>query len=70
MAGWFLAATVAWCIFTLQDCVLTGLRRSIWVPVESVAFGVAKIGPLVVFAAPAAGIFASWRIPMAVVLVP
>jgi O-antigen/teichoic acid export membrane protein len=72
MAAWFFAATVAWCIFTLQDCVVTGLRRAIWVPVENVAFGVAKIGLLGAFAAvaPGGGIFASWTIPMAVMLVP
>jgi O-antigen/teichoic acid export membrane protein len=72
MAAWFFAATVAWCIFTLQDCVLTGLRRAIWVPVENVAFGVAKMGLLLAFAAaaPGAGIFASWTIPMAAMLVP
>jgi O-antigen/teichoic acid export membrane protein len=72
MAAWFFAATVAWCIFTLQDCVLTGLRRAIWVPAENVAFGVAKIGLLFAFAAaaPGAGIFASWTIPMAAMLVP
>jgi O-antigen/teichoic acid export membrane protein len=72
MAAWFVAATVAWCIFTLQDCVLTGLRRAIWVPVENVAFGVAKMGLLAAFAAaaPGAGIFASWTIPMAAMVVP
>lgn len=71
-AAWFLAATVAWCIFTLQDCVLTGLRRAIWVPVENVAFGAAKMGLLVAFAAaaPGAGIFASWTIPMAAMVLP
>lgn len=72
MAAWFLAATMAWCIFTLQDCVLTGLRRAIWVPVENVAFGVVKTGLLLAFAAvaPGAGIFASWTIPMAAMVVP
>jgi O-antigen/teichoic acid export membrane protein len=72
MAAWFLAATVAWSTFTLQDCVLTGLRRAIWVPVENVTFGVAKVALLLAFAAaaPGAGIFASWTIPMAAMLVP
>jgi O-antigen/teichoic acid export membrane protein len=72
MAAWFFAATVAWSIFTLQDCVLTGLRRAIWVPVENVAFGVAKVGLLVALAAaaPGAGIFASWTIPMAAMVLP
>jgi O-antigen/teichoic acid export membrane protein len=72
MAAWFAGATVAWSIFTLQDCVLTGLRRAIWVPAENVAFGVIKMGLLLAFAAaaPGSGIFASWTIPMAAMLVP
>jgi O-antigen/teichoic acid export membrane protein len=71
-AAWFCAATVAWCLFTLQDCVLTGLRQAVWVPVENVAFGAAKLGLLLAFAtaAPGAGVFASWTIPMAAMLVP
>ncbi|HMJ37321.1 MAG TPA: phosphotransferase [Baekduia sp.] len=61
-AFWFVAATTVWCIFNLQDAVLTGLRRAIWVPVDNVLFGVAKIGLLVAFATmlPRLGIFASW----------
>jgi O-antigen/teichoic acid export membrane protein len=55
MAAWFFAATVTWSIFTLQDCVLTGLRRAVWVPVENVAFGVAKMGLLVALAGAAPG---------------
>jgi O-antigen/teichoic acid export membrane protein len=72
MAAWFCAATVAWCIFSLQDCVLTGLRRAVWVPVENAAFGAAKVGLLLALAtvAPGAGIFASWTIPMVAAIVP
>jgi hypothetical protein len=31
---WFCVATIAWCIFVLEDSVITGLRRTIWVPVS------------------------------------
>jgi O-antigen/teichoic acid export membrane protein/Ser/Thr protein kinase RdoA (MazF antagonist) len=61
-AFWFVAATTVWCIFNLQDAVLTGLRRAIWVPVDNALFGAAKIGLLAAFAtvSPHVGIFASW----------
>ncbi|RJL32654.1 lipopolysaccharide biosynthesis protein [Bailinhaonella thermotolerans] len=70
--AWFLAAAVVWCVFTLQDVVLAGLRRAYWVPVGSVAFGLAKIALLVALAsaAPRDGVFLSWVIPTAVALVP
>jgi O-antigen/teichoic acid export membrane protein/aminoglycoside phosphotransferase (APT) family kinase protein len=61
-AFWFIVATMVWCIFNLQDAVLTGLRRAVWVPVDNVLFAVVKIVLLVIFAAtlPRFGIFASW----------
>lgn len=70
--AWFVAATVAAAIFTLQDGVLTGLRKAAWVPVKNTVFGVAKIVLLVAFAAayPRDGVYLSWVIPMAAVLLP
>ena len=61
-ALWFVLATMVWCIFNLQDAVLTGLRRAVWVPVDNVLFAVVKIVLLVVLAGflPRFGIFASW----------
>ena len=36
LAGaWFVVATVAWSLFALEDGVLTGLRRTLWVPIEN-----------------------------------
>ena len=63
-AFWFVAATMVWSIFNLQDALLTGLRRAIWVSVDNTLFGVAKIGLLVAFAtvSPRFGIFASWTV--------
>jgi len=64
--------TMAWCIFTLQDSVLAGIQQTVWVPIENTIFAVAKIVLLLLFAWPAArfGIFASWTIPAAALLLP
>lgn len=71
-ALWFTASTMAWSVFTLQDAVLTGLQRAIWVPVDNTLFGLAKIGLLAAFATlfPRYGIFASWTFALAISLVP
>jgi glycosyltransferase involved in cell wall biosynthesis/O-antigen/teichoic acid export membrane protein len=69
---WFVLAVVTWCIFALQDGVLTGLRQAVWVPVENGLFAVLKIVLLLVFAGSLQhiGIFASWTLPVALSLVP
>ncbi|MCB0209645.1 MAG: phosphotransferase [Anaerolineae bacterium] len=69
---WFVLATVTWCIFVLQDSALTGLRQATWVPIENLFFAIAKILLLVAFAAalPLYGIFASWTVPVLLLLVP
>jgi LysM repeat protein/O-antigen/teichoic acid export membrane protein len=71
-ALWFVLATMAWCIFTLQDSVLAGVKQAVWVPIENIAFALGKLALLPVFAWSAAryGIFASWTIPGAAVLLP
>lgn len=70
--AWFVFATVAWSLFTLEDGALIGLRQTIWVPIENSVFGIVKIGLLLVFVAGLApfGIFASWTIPAAILVVP
>jgi O-antigen/teichoic acid export membrane protein len=72
LVGWFTFSTMAWCIFTLQDSALTGLRQAVWVPVENTVFGVAKIALLIGLArsVPQYGLFASWTIGMAITLLP
>jgi O-antigen/teichoic acid export membrane protein len=59
-------AVAATAIFTIQDSVLVGLRRAIWVPVENGAFGIAKICLLFVFASigTAFALFSAWMIPL------
>ncbi len=72
LAFLFVGATVTWCVFVLQDAVLTGLRQAVWVPVENASFSVVKLILLAAFASafPRHGIFSSWVIGAVVTLVP
>ncbi|WP_181780757.1 lipopolysaccharide biosynthesis protein [Pseudonocardia pini] len=51
---------------TLQDWVLTGLRRSTWIPLEQLLFALGKMGLLILFANLAfeKGILVAWAIPI------
>ncbi|MGH4007100.1 MAG: lipopolysaccharide biosynthesis protein [Pseudonocardiaceae bacterium] len=71
-AVWFILAVVASAIFTIQDGALVGLRKSVWVPVENAVFGIAKIVLLVLLANsfPHDGLYLSWVIPMAILVLP
>jgi O-antigen/teichoic acid export membrane protein len=53
-------------IFTIEDSVLVGLRRAVWVPVENGAFGIAKICMLFMLAplGTAFALFSAWMIPL------
>ncbi len=68
---WFVASTMGWCVFVLEDSAMTGLRRTTWVPVSNGVFAVSKIALLVVLAgfAPTYGIFGSWTLALAVSLI-
>jgi O-antigen/teichoic acid export membrane protein len=68
----FILTSIISCIFTLQDSVLTGLRQTVWIPIENMLFAVAKIALLIIFANSSQryGIFASWSIPVAISLLP
>ncbi|TDC91726.1 hypothetical protein E1292_42240 [Nonomuraea deserti] len=68
----FLASVVVWAVFTLQDVVLTGLRRAPFVPLNNLIFGLVKMGLLVALAGalPSGGIFVSWVVPTALALIP
>lgn len=67
----FVAATMAWTVFELQDAVLTGLRRAPWVVADNGMFAIAKVGFVVVLAAslPGAGILVAWCAAIVVSLV-
>ncbi len=69
---WFTFAIMTWCIFVLQDSLLTGLRRATWVPIENTIFALAKIVLLIGFARPFPqyGVFASWTVPVVALLLP
>jgi len=68
---WFALATMLWSIFALQDNVLTGLRQTLWVPLENMIFGVVKIGLLILFVDwfGQLGIFVSWTLPVVVAVI-
>ena len=63
---WFVAALVTWCLFVLQDGALSGLRRSDWVLVKNVAYGILKVAALAlpVVALSSYGVFLAWTVPV------
>ncbi|MFJ5227020.1 lipopolysaccharide biosynthesis protein [Streptomyces sp. NPDC088400] len=68
----FTASCVAWALLTLQDGVLTGLRRAFWVPVGNAAFSLGKLVLLIAFATamPVLGVFVSWAAAIALSVLP
>ncbi len=68
----FLASVLVWSVFTLEDVTLAGLRKATWVPVSSLCYGLIKMAMLVglAYALPHDGIFVSWIIPAAMILIP
>jgi O-antigen/teichoic acid export membrane protein len=68
----FTAACVGWAVLTLQEGVLTGLRKSFWVPVGNAVFSFGKLVLLALLAAavPALGVFVSWAAAIALSVVP
>ena len=71
-AAAFVAAVVGWSLMTLQDGVLTGLRRAVWVPVGNTVFSAGKLVLLVALAAvlPATGVFVSWAAAIGLSVLP
>ncbi|WP_455358954.1 lipopolysaccharide biosynthesis protein [Streptomyces sp. SYSU K21746] len=68
----FTASCVAWAVLTLQDGVLTGLRRAVWVPVGNAGFSLGKLVLLALFATgmPVLGVFVSWSVAIALSVLP
>jgi O-antigen/teichoic acid export membrane protein/aminoglycoside phosphotransferase (APT) family kinase protein len=62
----FVAATVAWVLFQLQDSALTGLGRGAALLRKNLGFAIAKIAALLALVAvyPAHGVFAAWVVPL------
>jgi O-antigen/teichoic acid export membrane protein len=63
---WFALSTLGWCLFMIQDSVLTALGRAIWVPIENAVFSLVKLGLLAALASVMRGygIFVSWTVAM------
>jgi O-antigen/teichoic acid export membrane protein len=61
-----------WSIFALQDSALTGLRQTLCIPLENIAFAIAKIVLLIVLAKSfqSVGLFASWNLPVMALILP
>jgi O-antigen/teichoic acid export membrane protein len=68
----FVLATMLWCVFNLQDGALTGLRHTLWVPLENILYALSKLGLLLLLAAamPQWGILVAWVLPAAVAIIP
>ncbi|MFF4166127.1 lipopolysaccharide biosynthesis protein [Streptomyces sp. NPDC001741] len=68
----FTASCVAWAVLTLQDGVLTGLRKAVWVPVGNAVFSLGKLVLLAAFATalPVLGVFVSWAAAIALSVLP
>ncbi len=67
----FVAATMLWALFVMQDNVLVGLGRPGAVSVENLVFGLAKVALLVVAAVllPRSGIWYSWLLATAAAVI-
>jgi O-antigen/teichoic acid export membrane protein len=72
VAALFVAAVLIWSLFALQDCVLTGLRRAVWIPIENILYSALKLVMVLVLAGSLGGygIVVSWVVPAALALVP
>ncbi|MGW1818123.1 lipopolysaccharide biosynthesis protein [Streptomyces sp. NPDC002125] len=68
----FTGSCVAWAVLTLQDGVLTGLRKAVWVPVGNAVFSLGKLLLLAAFATalPVLGVFVSWAAAIALSVLP
>jgi hypothetical protein len=64
----FVAASVCWALFQLQDSVFAALGRVWWVPLFNGAFGLARVAvlPMLGAALGALGVLISWVVPTVV----
>ncbi|GAB1823275.1 lipopolysaccharide biosynthesis protein [Herbidospora sp. RD11066] len=77
-AGVFALVVIVWSVYTLQEVVLSALRRSTWVPVVNVAVGFVKVTAVAAcaFLVAARGdvvswqVFLAWIIPCALAVLP
>ncbi len=77
-AGVFALVVIVWSVYTLQEVVLSALRRSTWVPVVNVAVGFVKVSAVAACAFLAAKtgdavswqVFLAWIVPCALAVLP
>ncbi|NAS26163.1 hypothetical protein GT755_31380 [Herbidospora sp. NEAU-GS84] len=77
-AGVFALVVIVWSVYTLQEVVLSALRRSTWVPVVNVAVGFVKVTAVAAcaFLVAARGdvvswqVFLAWIVPCALAVLP
>ncbi|TKK83661.1 lipopolysaccharide biosynthesis protein [Herbidospora galbida] len=77
-AGVFALVVIVWSVYTLQEVVLSALRRSTWVPVVNVAVGFVKVAAVAAcaFLVAARGdvvswqVFLAWIVPCALAVLP
>jgi len=69
---WFVISIPLWSVFVLEDSVLIGLRKAIWVPVENITFSIGKIALLIFFSTSFAshGVYLAWTLPVLVLVGP
>jgi O-antigen/teichoic acid export membrane protein len=67
----YFVSVLLWIVFVLEDAVLIGLRRALYVFFENTGWGVVKIVLLVALAAafPRTGIFLAWTLPLVLFVV-
>jgi O-antigen/teichoic acid export membrane protein len=72
LAGIFVIGTAVWTVFTLQDAVLTGLRRAPLVPLENLVFGLVKLALLFLIGTGAGrgGIYYAWLLGIPAIAIP
>ena len=72
VAALFVAVVLTWSLFALQDSVLTGLGRAVWIPLENILYSAAKLVLVLALAAGLGGygILVSWIVPAALAVVP
>ena len=70
---WWVLIMAVWGVFTVQEGVLIGLRKPLWVLVQYVLYNAAKIALLFMFINPPQpfGLFASWtmHVPLIVLII-
>ena len=66
----FVASTMAWSIFSLQDAAFVGLERAALVPLDNLLFGAIKLVLALVLVSSTHGLFLAWVVGAAIMVVP